>query len=129
MTTSTQTLSDWLLVQIAADEEAARRNMADAERTGWGSYVARMFAVCAAKRAILADHAPSVMSHGRWHPHEEDKYISDEPACRQCTTSTQKWRITSMWDTAERIVAPCDTIRILAQPYADRPGFRTEWRP
>ena len=23
---------------------------------------------------------------------------------------------------------PCQTVRLLAQPYADRPGFRDEWR-
>jgi hypothetical protein len=24
---------------------------------------------------------------------------------------------------------PCDTLRVLALPYADRPGYRDEWRP
>ena len=25
--------------------------------------------------------------------------------------------------------APCPTLRLLALPYADRPGYRAEWRP
>jgi hypothetical protein len=25
--------------------------------------------------------------------------------------------------------APCPTLRLLALPYADRPGYRDEWRP
>jgi len=25
--------------------------------------------------------------------------------------------------------APCKTVRVLALPYADRPGYREEWRP
>lgn len=24
---------------------------------------------------------------------------------------------------------PCDTVRLLAMPHADRPGYREEWRP
>ena len=35
------------------------------------------------------------------------------PSCRTCES---------------RESYPCDTARLLAQPYADRPGFRDEWR-
>ncbi|WP_202946318.1 DUF6221 family protein [Pseudonocardia dioxanivorans] len=33
------------------------------------------------------------------------------------------------WDGMTAAEGWCDTVRLLALPYADRPGYRDEWRP
>ena len=56
---------------------------------------------------VLAEHGP-----------DRGDYFGHEPAdwCGCCG--------------AEYLVGyPCDTLRLLALPYADRPGYHEEWRP
>jgi len=94
----------------------------------------------AAKRAILADHAPT--DETGWDTVYCDSFNSrcgmtwrrcsghsqpPVPACRQCITSVQEWRISPMYDEAARIVSPCDTVRALASVYASHPDYRSEW--
>ena len=57
----------------------------------------------AAKRRILELHAP--FGAPDW-PHQ---------ACRTCG------------DLGDPVEAPCETVRLLAQPYAGQPGWRAEW--
>lgn len=91
---------------------------------------ARVRAECAAKRAILEDHAPTVTSHIRYgYDAEGESFpLPYVPACRQCTKSVDTARVTSDWDVADRIVAPCDTVRIMAAVYSDHPDFDPAWR-
>jgi hypothetical protein len=62
---------------------------------------ARVLAEVEAKRRILDEHDPS-------------------PTTKTCCPTCR--------DYDEPIQAPCPTVRLLAQPYADRPGWREEWR-
>jgi hypothetical protein len=65
----------------------------------------------AADRQILALH-----SGGEWHPHR----------CPICVRE-QDHDDDGVWYPVYES-QPCPTVRLLAQPYADRPGFRDEWR-
>ena len=135
------TITEFLLARIAEDEDVARvfddvkpRYYEVSGMEPSPEYVtvyvspARVLAECAAKRAIIDDHAATD------HSYREDVYVGDDvyltpslPACRQCTTSTDTARITSSWDVADRIIAPCDTVRALAAVYADHPDYDTAW--
>lgn len=72
---------------------------------------ARVLREIDAKRQVVAQHTPS---RPEYMPHRER-------GCLTCTT-TQAWD-----DKANE--ANCLTLRLLALPYADRPGYRPEWRP
>lgn len=115
MTTDTLTLTQFLLREIAADEEAARAVIADEPRwdNSWTeeyepdspSPAARMIArhdpahvlaVCAAHRSIVEEHSGA----------------NDE----RCQSWAGNW-----------LDEPCDTLRALATIYADRPGFDPRW--
>lgn len=48
------------------------------------------------------------------HDHYRSESIGNGPACFTCGPGLG-------W--------PCPTLRALALPYADRPGYRAEWRP
>lgn len=120
----TDDLAVWLLDQIGADEALAQRNsdgngLADGfpdYRTYDGpdleaadEYIshfgpARMLAECDSKRRIVAEHSVVyVPPPGSPYP------VNDScPVCDQL---------------------PCLTLRLLALPFADRPGYRQEWAP
>ncbi len=116
------TLTDWLLEQIA-DDEAVARDAAGWESNGRAADVrglvvygdgpapnnaaaehiarfdpARVLAECASKRAIVALHTPD----------------------HECTDGSEQYPGVFAglpgWTT-------CDTLRLLAEPYADRPGY------
>ena len=70
---------------------------------------ARVLREIDAKRQLLKLHAPSDL--GTWVGDDED----ETPACRTCGNLTARF--------------PCRTLRLLALPYADRPGYREEWAP
>jgi hypothetical protein len=86
---------------------------------------ARVLAEVAAKRRIIVAHQPyEDITH----------YSGGKPVramlCPTCvyigddeTSSGDRYR------TLEHDEAPCDTLRLLALPYADMPGYRDEWRP
>lgn len=64
---------------------------------------ARVLRDVEAKRAILNEHRP-----GR-------SFRDDgKPVCAQCRKSR---------------TYPCTTVRLLALPYAEQPGYREEWKP
>lgn len=50
---------------------------------------------------------------------------NDTDSCRECSDSG--WA--GVVDGHTRVELPCPTLRRLALPYADRPGYRDEWRP
>lgn len=81
---------------------------------------ARVLAEVAAKRAILELHDGE-------HDCRELKtgvYPHDWPSAAPWGSAGEAWRHAS----SEHFEGPCPTLRLLAQPYADRPGFREEWR-
>lgn len=112
-------LTEWLLAELAEDERVARAATTrggstvytDARRGGKQAVLdhvmrhdpARVLADCAAKRRI-------VERHRRCDAHTVP---GDCDACLTCGDG-------SLW--------PCDDVLALASVYADRPGYRDEWR-
>jgi hypothetical protein len=105
-------LVQWLRAQFDEDEEDVRRGYLKAEPIpdydGWDksttaalppAVAARVLRDIDAKRRILAEHALN-----GW-------------VCTTCDNGEVEQTF------------PCPTLRILALPYADRPGYREEWRP
>lgn len=66
----------------------------------------RVLAEIAAKRRLLDLH----------HPVEDTEEMQDY--CAECDLGRKDYPY-----------FPCTTLRLLAVPYADRPGYREEWRP
>lgn len=108
-------LADWLLGRIAEDEHAARSVLGDPGidgllTTGEGpiaDHVARwdperVLAECQAKRLIVEGFR------------EADELADDAPAHSADAAVVGAWE---------------SVLRLLALPYADRPAYRTEWRP
>lgn len=104
MTTSTLTLTDFLLARIAEDEAQATRSKEDAATgktlgvpASWVTAVAdRVLAECEAKRRIV---------NMAWDHFGEDDYA---------------------WGMEE---AKRQILLEMAQPFADHPEFRAEWKP
>ena len=121
-------LATWLLEQIAKDErqvdelresDYGDRTLIQEDWGGDGIYApdlndfgglwitpARVLAECAAKRRIIDEH------------HKVEEYADPITFCSACGGHPSHG---SDW--------PCYTLRLLALPYADRPGYREEWRP
>jgi hypothetical protein len=80
---------------------------------------ARVLAEVAAKRAILelhdGEHDCRELMTGVY-PH-------DWPSAAPWGSAGEAWRHAS----SEHFEGPCPTLRLLAQPYAGRPGWREEW--
>lgn len=143
MTTTTATITDFLLARIAEDEAAARAAEASAVspwtderdedvidaggsslmdyadlRRGTPAHIARhdparVLAECAALRAVVELHRPWATGY------------PEITACFSCGP---------MFDEKFRAEAygegwPCLTLRALAAVYADHPDYREEWRP
>ena len=148
--TDTETLADWLLVQIAEDERRARaagnvKFWKDDIGRSWiesphgrvdldeGSMPltvamlmnhvvmhlpARVLAECESKRLIVEEHTPKP-------PLWEVDYC---PRCRS-DEEIDVGSYDQVHMVPDSVEFPCSTLRALAVPYADRPGFREEWRP
>lgn len=122
----TDDLATWLLEQIAEDERAvadlmepervellvSRRALHHSiveDRDPHGAARFRL-AECDAKRRIIALHST---------PHTVvDGFCTEEGGA--CTHAGES-------ECAACGQQPCDTLRLLAPPYADRPGYRSEW--
>ncbi|MBQ0827684.1 DUF6221 family protein [Streptomyces tagetis] len=124
-------LVQWLGAQLDADEQVARA--ADAELsavfTRIGSFdpemaaderhimmhrPARVLREIDAKRQLVKLHGRAVLRAGGGAQH-----FDTETVCRSCEPNLQFPELS--W--------PCTTLRLLALPYADRSGYREEWRP
>lgn len=150
-------LSTWLLEQIHTDRvlaEDAARDWVDGEdgdeMAGQtdsilvGSHLvrwspARVLAECEASRQIIAEHGPGKWlmdprPYGRealtcatcgpfWWPSRAGK--GDEPVGPIWLDMEPEYRDEDGWV----MCWPCRTLRFLALPYADRPGYREEWKP
>ncbi|MFI2663254.1 DUF6221 family protein [Micromonospora carbonacea] len=117
MATVTDNLITWLPAQLDDDERVARQLIAspggfyieaeteDTDLMAAGAHVhrwspARALAEVEAKRRIIDLHPAAGLR-------------SAPESCGSCVSYP----------------GPCDTLRLLALPYADRPGYREEWRP
>lgn len=122
MTTVETDLVAWLLDQVAVDERAARDGHSACahvdlcddgsefdEVFGFRNGPARVLAECDAKWRIIADHKPVEVDGGF--------------RCGSCGPC-----VDCAWDAGAN-EWPCITLRLLALPYADRPGYRQEWAP
>lgn len=87
---------------------------------------ARVLAECEAKRRIVELHVIGGSLRG---PETDNKFYT----CELC--GPNDWplhKVDGRWvDVPEPggDFWPCETLRLLALPYADRPGYREEWRP
>ena len=125
------TLTDFLLARIAEDEAVAIR-LCPGRSPDNGHWIAtslefsgvhdrpttkhivrhdpsRVLAECAAKRLIVAEHAPMPCENER---HQHGLH------CAVCE-----------YDVISRGWHPCPTLRFLALPYADHSDYLPEWRP
>jgi len=129
MTTSTLTLTEFLLARIAEDEEDARA----ADGTRWlhsdkvvtfeafgpdGDYVD-------ASSPISVDTRDNGWHIVRWSPARvlaecKAKRRLLERASPEARTTAQLVAVAALAD---------DALRLLALPYADHPDYREEWRP
>lgn len=73
----------------------------------------QMLADVAAKRRIVALHAPVVLRGGAG-----ARYFDTTTVCRSCEPPQ-----------FPEHAFPCPTLRLLALPYADRLGYKPEWAP
>lgn len=117
--TTAPELATWLLAQIDEDEQAAEMARRWRGRDTWRNDIdgspedthiarhgpARVLAECETKRRVVELHS------------------IDHP-CLRNGTETYMFRTP-----ASEIPDPCDTLRLLALPYADRDGYREEWKP
>ncbi len=95
------TLTEFLLARIAEDEAGARQG----QRHGGvqAAVCTRVLAECEAKRRIVELHADG--GRNAW---IGDRFVN--------------------WCTADKATWPCQTLRLLALPYTDHPGFDPVWR-
>jgi hypothetical protein len=98
------TITEFLLERIAEDEATGADLEQEANLT-LETLGCRVLAEAAAKRAIIALHAPVTAPHGTL------------PICAECGD----W-----WD-GSPIDYPCDTLRALASVYADHPDYDAGW--
>jgi hypothetical protein len=130
----TQDLSAWLLEQIYADRVIAQDALKDwvdgedgdemadqpnsilvgAHLVRWSPK--RVLAECDVKRRIIELHHPfhvTTKNDGlNW---DYKRCVICEPQDRELGPNESYW--------------PCPTLQLLALPYADREGYRDEWRP
>lgn len=93
------------------DDMAKLRNWAATER-GWTQE--RVLREIEAKRQLVKLHGRATLRAGGG-----AQYFATATVCRSCEPDHQFPELS--W--------PCPTLRLLALPYADRPGYREEWRP
>ena len=114
------TLTEFLLARIAEDEAVAKAAHPSSGDDTWILWVCdefmhvatgedRVLAECEAKRRIVAEHSEGVSG--------------------ECGTCVGEWGNYHVGEPATGKAWPCPTLRILAQPHADHPDYREEWKP
>jgi hypothetical protein len=109
------TLTEFLVVQITADEtDLSTSRLGDPDEHWWlpaAVTIERLEAECEAKRRIVDLHAIDCwVGTG---PDGDDEYF-----CTGCSTRSASY--------PDEVL--CPTLAALATVYADRPGYRDEWR-
>jgi hypothetical protein len=112
-------LAEWLLAQIGDDEERLDRLSVDELFGGEDPStplplldVGFLLSDCDARRRIIFEHRPVNLA-------------LSYPLCATCldhvaTDDEGAWAIGKAW--------PCQTLRLIALPYAGRDGYLDEWR-
>jgi len=138
MTETFADLATFLKVQIHTDASLAREALADWVEGPEGDEMAaqpdsiligghlvrwsprRVLDECEVKRKILALHCPTEPAY----PGDELTYPNAANLCQHCGPGDN-------WQAEQEPFAalPCQHLRLLALPYADRDGYREEWRP
>lgn len=125
----------WLSEQLDADAEAAREAI---ERVGDGHWQQRN-----ARIVTVADREREVADYAI---HECISHIVRHDPARVLREIDAKRQLLALHEPGEMEYVdgdvcmacdvkggepfyPCKTLRLLALPYADRPGYREEWRP
>lgn len=133
----------WLTACLDEDERIARKNsdgrgLAEGfpdYRTYWDGDTAaadeyidhfdpvRILHEVDAKRKLLHLHG---VAHRNvyWLDEDGEEGVDEIPACGHCVP-----RHSYLPHHSKVPEGPCTTIRLLALPYADRPGYREEWAP
>ncbi|MEU3452150.1 DUF6221 family protein [Micromonospora sp. NPDC006766] len=149
------TLVTWLLQEIDTAEASTRELLYWAQQTiltlkdpkllgkyipGWHDWPKveeachQRLAELKSDRLILAEHAPEWQTV-EW-PHDQNGR-GEAQVCRRCQNAEHTdWNpavgqadVLPEGFVAPYVLAPCQTLRLLASPLAGRPGYRTEWRP
>jgi hypothetical protein len=131
------TLVEFLLARIAEDEEVAKRepdvyacwtgaeseqDLVDASDIAPG----RLLAECEAKRRIIELHHNGD-EHECWEMHRGVVPLDWKPEW-DGRHPGDPWAHPSL-EGAEVHAGPCETLQLLALPYADHLEYREEWRP
>lgn len=118
----TDDLAVWLAKQITEDEERWSAHHADCYLYSvWDVFCdcdgqKRWLAECDSKRRLVEAHKPA----GKTSLGDDDNPESWRQYCGTCG-SGEPYEYPVWW--------PCDTLKLLALPYSDRPGYRQEWAP
>lgn len=122
------TLTEFLLARIGDDERVAREAQGETAHFSFDASAvpvrehimrwtsARVLAEVAAKRRIVEIHCRMVHEMDNHYPVKEGwtRYV-----CARCGDSGE--------DTP--VEFPCETLRLLALPYAEHESYRAEWKP
>jgi hypothetical protein len=125
---------EWLRAQLDRDDQMAEvvKREADAVRKGDAIRADGMLASVrfvlrdiTFKRRLLDEHALIHRDIG-WLEEDEGERVEEGaelPVCGRCVPKH------SHFATRQQVPeGPCRTVRLLAEVYADRPGYREEWR-
>lgn len=124
-------LAEWVLDQIAADILAAQSVLNAGEDDA--------VAVLASWVEMTSRSTDAAMAH--FDRHQPKHVIEDGSAKIQIVRMhaggehmcpSRRALNDGLWsapDQDQDVMSPCPTLRLLALPYADRPGYREEWRP
>lgn len=129
-------LAAWLLEQIAEDERIAR--LASGPKWWLETYL-NLGATPAAVWSALPPRDENLVAANGPNPHNLRHLAAWDPA-RVLAECAAKRRIVARHrnlsdvnctacDASECLDFPCPTLRLLALPYADRPGYDEAWRP
>ena len=109
-------LARWLGVQLDEDERIARA--ADADLSNLTGYVEIEYPEVTADETHALRHRPARVLR---EIDAKRRILAEHPlngwVCDTCDNGEVDQ------------VFPCPTLRLLALPYADRPGYREEWAP
>jgi Family of unknown function (DUF6221) len=128
----TVTLADWLLAQIEADEKVAREcrplrviHPMGAEIGNPETYSHSVNTYAGEDGYPRRDFDKSVPAH--FSRHDPARVLAECAAKRALIELHEVvWGRNYCFDCGD--THPCPTLRILAQPFADRPGWSEEWR-
>jgi hypothetical protein len=141
MTTGTQTIAEFLLEQIAADEAVARAaaHLSDGGGRWWvdgpAAQSGKHWIYATGEKFndreiadFIAHQDPAhVLAVCEAHRRIVELHVEDEGVCRVCQWDRDCDQPVYTHNDDPAWLYPCPTLRALAAIYADRDGFREEW--